>query len=323
MRKNVVYEINIQVKEDGEILGCTCECAAGHSLLAHCKHVIVLFLALTDACTKSVYIVEKTCTEKLQIFHKPKRYHGSPVKLQESFSTKKSTPAGAIIISDSAQYQDYFRNIIISHDFNCNYPLKQLYEPANPYGVVLDHDYSKYSVIDTLLRSLKLTNISLEEVDSMEVATRNQASNPQWFEYRRHRLTASRFHSFCQNIDDKRGKQLALSILAPVSITNASTIHGKTYEKTALTMFKEAIIDDDSIDMRDCGLFVSHSHPFLGASPDALLNDSFVIEVKCPYSIKDELISENNLPDLEANSQGQLTLKKTIRTSINCKDKCL
>ena len=46
--------------------------------------------------------------------------------------------------------------------------------------------------------------------------------------------------------------------------------------------------------VKDCGLFLNIDHPFLGASPDSLMNcdccnNDYVIEVKCPY----KCVSEN------------------------------
>ena len=42
--------------------------------------------------------------------------------------------------------------------------------------------------------------------------------------------------------------------------------------------------------VREAGLFVSVSHPFLGASPDGLIGDSHTLEIKCPYRGREEII---------------------------------
>lgn len=64
------------------------------------------------------------------------------------------------------------------------------------------------------------------------------------------------------------------------------------------------------VKIESCGFFISQSHPFLGASPDGLIGTDTVVEVKCPYSRKNSLISEKTLPYLYVNASGNLSLKE-------------
>lgn len=50
--------------------------------------------------------------------------------------------------------------------------------------------------------------------------------------------------------------------------------------------------------MQECGLFVSSSFPMLAASPDGLISDDIVVEVKCPYAARNDLISATSVPYL-------------------------
>lgn len=59
----------------------------------------------------------------------------------------------------------------------------------------------------------------------------------------------------------------------------------------------------------ECGLFVSHSHPMLAASPDRLLDTDTLMQVKCPYASRGMIISERTVPYLTL-VDGNLTLKK-------------
>lgn len=63
------------------------------------------------------------------------------------------------------------------------------------------------------------------------------------------------------------------------------------------------------VEVTKCGLFLSSSHPFLGASPDGLFGDDYTIEVKCPYSAKYCDINPTTVPYLEL-TNGELALKK-------------
>jgi YqaJ-like viral recombinase domain len=53
----------------------------------------------------------------------------------------------------------------------------------------------------------------------------------------------------------------------------------------------------------------SEGHPFLGASPDGLVGDNVVLEVKCPYSSRNHKITSVTVPYLE-DFNGTLRLKK-------------
>lgn len=46
------------------------------------------------------------------------------------------------------------------------------------------------------------------------------------------------------------------------------------------------------------GLLVSLSHPYLAASPDGLVHDDIVVEIKCPYKVRDMQITPTTVPFL-------------------------
>ena len=39
---------------------------------------------------------------------------------------------------------------------------------------------------------------------------------------------------------------------------------------------------------QECGIFVCEEHPFLGSSPDRIVNEELIVEVKCPYRSNDQ-----------------------------------
>jgi len=45
-----------------------------------------------------------------------------------------------------------------------------------------------------------------------------------------------------------------------------------------------------------CGIFVSKKYPFLGASPDGVISDKLICEMKCHYSAKNKNISPFTVP---------------------------
>ena len=67
--------------------------------------------------------------------------------------------------------------------------------------------------------------------------------------------------------------------------TNALA-HGKNYEGKAILCFEEKF----GFSTSKAGFFISKSTPYLGASPDALVGSDSLVEVKCPYTGRNEKI---------------------------------
>jgi len=66
--------------------------------------------------------------------------------------------------------------------------------------------------------------------------------------------------------------------------------------------------------VRPCGLFIDGEHPFLGASPDGLVDNDKILEVKCTPSIGQKSLEDAALDKklqfcLEFTETGQLQLK--------------
>ena len=56
---------------------------AGRGPTAHCKHVCVVFEAISDFVKNKNIKTRQTCTDQLQTFHQIKKYTGSPIKIKE------------------------------------------------------------------------------------------------------------------------------------------------------------------------------------------------------------------------------------------------
>lgn len=80
--------------------------------------------------------------------------------------------------------------------------------------------------------------------------------------------------------------KLCDSLLNSGHLTTAAILHGRQNESTARKKFEEVT----GLSVSNCGLFIREDLPFLAASPDGLVGDDSVIEIKCPYKGKDEKI---------------------------------
>ena len=77
-----------------------------------------------------------------------------------------------------------------------------------------------------------------------------------------------------------------------------------------------------------CGTFVSKIYPFLAATPDATV-DNFCIEVKCPFSARDDTISPETVKCLRYSPSKEMMLDNShpyyyqIKGQLFCAEKRL
>lgn len=289
-----------------------CECAAGSGLEAHCKHVFTALHGIEDMVRTKTIILHKVCTEELMAFKKPKKaFYSSPMESHRLPSKRKKTSNVLLYCPIKEEdvmenYKDYVRNLAVGFaaTTGSKMPFLQLVKPANPYAVEMDHDYMEKSAKDLLLEDLLLKNVNQRQVDDVQVKTILQDASKDWHWFRSTRITASNFHAVCHSKGSTR-QALANNILYPKKITTRATTHGKVHESVALQKYETL----HGVKVDRCGLFISHTHPFIAASPDGLLQNEAVIEVKCPYIARYQAISVTTVPYLYE-CDGELKLKK-------------
>jgi putative phage-type endonuclease len=65
---------------------------------------------------------------------------------------------------------------------------------------------------------------------------------------------------------------------------NVATEYGQFHEKLAV----QDLQDNYDVVVKECG-FIPHTELYwLGASPDGLIDDNLIVEIKCPYSLRDD-----------------------------------
>ena len=116
------------------------------------------------------------------------------------------------------------------------------------------------------------------DIAKIEVETRGQSSNKKWFGERTWRLTASSFGQITHMTDRRNKQKLCNSLFSSKQINTLATLYGKKYARKAIKCF------ECKYKVNRCGLFIYEAKPFLGASPDGVIDDLHIVEVKCPYS---------------------------------------
>lgn len=49
-------------------------------------------------------------------------------------------------------------------------------------------------------------------------------------------------------------------------------------------MALQQLSSQENIKISECGLFIDEDYPFVGATPDGVINDDTIVEVKCPVA---------------------------------------
>ena len=333
MKKNVVYAVDLLLDENGTIIESQCECAVGMGPDAHCKHVSVTLLAMVDFSLKGSFHVQETCTERLQTFHKTKRFKGSPLKAN---SIKlKSNPTDKSILQqvdydprpekfrNREGYAAFATNIMLNFQTSEPMPILQTIPPANIKALCHDHDYMDLPPEDQFLEKNNISTITPTAAAKIEESTRGQSSNSKWKEERLLRVHSSHFGRICKATERTDFNNLARSLVTHKDIKSSAICHGIKYEASAVKMFEEIT----EMDTSECGIFVSQNHPYLASSPDRIVDDDTLLEVKCPFVAKDKPISHITVPYLQLDDNDNLKLDPThdyyyqIQGQLYCSDR--
>ena len=147
--------------------------------------------------------------------------------------------------------------------------------------------------VEEFKKSLCMSTHQLREI---EQSTREQSQSSLWHSVRRYRITALYFGSiFCRK-PTTPPQSLVLQILGAKPFTSAAAEWGKRNEVVALEQYKKSqhYSGHHGLYYSPSGFVVCESHPFLGASPDAVVHDPTdpspfgLAEVKCPYSFRNQ-----------------------------------
>lgn len=171
----------------------------------------------------------------------------------------------------------------------------------------LDISKSAEDNIDDFTRSLKL---SKNDILNIEKVTRKQSLNKEWFKQREGRLTASKFSRIAKRmktIKEKGGDDVSAllsEILNKAKIDTFATRHGISMEphaKIAVVKFLKSQ-NHKRLKSWDSGTVVDGDYSFLSVSPDLVVEcqccGKGLVEIKCPYTIRDDIPSAENLQQL-------------------------
>ena len=165
-----------------------------------------------------------------------------------------------------------------------NYKRKRLFCENNDgsygkYAERPDMDLETFNTKkDAFLSELKK---NAKEIDNIMAKTISQRSCMLWKEERRKRLTASNFGNVCKRLPYTKCDSLVRNILYS-NFENDAMRYGQAHEKDAIMdLSKLGVI------VKPCGLIIDEELPFLAASPDGIIDDETILEIKCPAACAD------------------------------------
>ncbi|XP_025194234.1 uncharacterized protein LOC112593869, partial [Melanaphis sacchari] len=124
-----------------------------------------------------------------------------------------------------------------------------------------------------------LENINVVQI---EIDSREQTDSQLWYQERKIRLTASSFGQICKMRPNTSCKNSVYNILYANNVQAKSLQYGKDMEIAARKKAEETM----NFTVKPCGLFIDTEFPYLAASPDGLIGEDSVIEIKCPFSAR-------------------------------------
>lgn len=128
-----------------------------------------------------------------------------------------------------------------------------------------------------------MTSIKVKVNDELEFLTRGQAACERWRYERSKRLPSTLFKDVASRKTTTLCANLVKRIIYRDNVSTKAIEYGKSHEQKAVKRYEEIT----GVQVQHCGLFIDPSKPFLCTSPDGLVGEDGLLEVKCPFSVKD------------------------------------
>ena len=304
----------LAVLKSGEITCSDCTCEAKSD--GRCTHVGCLLYMVEDVSMDVQPRVVPPSTSITQYWGKGKTHGNDPKPIySDQYGKKRKTdryhsfdPRTEVpTTSAKEQNEAFLRDLqmtgeesmfedILSFEYQ-DYPLSN---ERRMTLVMLCQDYKE----NLGVQAANLADGMSNQFSYHIAGTLGQSNDKMWHQVRACRITASRFKEFSAN-----PKNIALHLWdKPQDLSHVPSIKwGRKHENDAKSAYCAHYGH-----VKDAGLFVSKSRPLFGASPDGLIDGGGLLEIKCPFVLRDK-----NLKDIKENgtfytfTDGKLTLRRT------------
>ena len=153
-------------------------------------------------------------------------------------------------------------------------------------------------------------NVTCKQINDLKEATSSQGLSEQWQIQRKGRRTASNFRKVYTRAETLKknpteSTRALTDLLLGLSkrFDTKALRHGRAMEAHAKRKYVAVVKSKHkNFTSKDVGFIILKAHPYIGASPDLEINCECcglgLCEIKCPYSILDQVPSASNLPYL-------------------------
>lgn len=142
--------------------------------------------------------------------------------------------------------------------------------------------------------------VTPDEARYVEETTRLQSNSLVWYEQRAGRITSSVVHQVLHTNHTHPSQSLIRRICSdtPSKLNVPAIKWGREHESVARQEYLGGLVKGGHADatVRETGLFICQTEPYLAASPDGLVTCSChgtgLLEVKCPYKFRSTTANE-------------------------------
>ena len=187
--------------------------------------------------------------------------------------------------------------------------VETLEEIANKSNIFSNREKDKDKAILQYIDKIK--SMKLDDIKNVSNSTQKQNNSPQWFAQRKGRITASKFRKVFTKMnslkkDENIDHTKAISDLMGYDKRPPSDDmrFGISMEMHAKKLYKsQNVKKHKNLKVKDSGLVISETHPWIGASPDLLVECDChglgLVEIKCPGSLRNEIPTSDNYNHLK------------------------
>lgn len=317
MRTDLPHNVFVVLSNtSGAVIHGSCEpCKV--AALGRCSHVVAVLLHVLDHAEKHGHAATAVCTSKPCSWNKGKKRNKTPKRLSDTDYSCKRKKSEVKLIDFDPRPKTH-RKVTKQHINGLVRNLQRIYakrsNEISMWEVQLQITYDDYPLEDeiseNLKRKTKILEDNLKPDALMEIpGTRDQSSSEEWHNQKFRRLTASKCLTACKIGELVHNEAPGAAVRAYSFIKSNVWKLGSSFQsfwmKYGLESEPKAINkyeDQTKVKVCQTGLWVNPKFPFLGCSPDGLVNDKGLVEIK---SLK--IFKNNSIEDI---TSGKVLLPK-------------
>ena len=149
-------------------------------------------------------------------------------------------------------------------------------EKKSMISPIKNHPASLYDILEKVESIVDFISVDEDGIKEIERSTKNQSKSTEWYAHRSVRITASKCKRALVKDTTSPTKALKDILKYNKNYQSKCMIDGSESEKEIIKRYSNMTGNT----VEQCGFFVSKEHPFMGASPDGLVGNNGLIEIK-------------------------------------------